>query len=101
MFPPRFESTIPNKIKSLHEERRLRKIKKKQIKRSKKLQLASPSLPANPKQKNPQIFPSITSDDVLKFAEQLGMSYPGSREDLRKRVDLILRKQKEDWSSNQ
>lgn len=104
-FPPGFESTIPTPIKFAHEVRRLRKLKKKKLKREKKSKppIIYPHQPSpssqhlSPPSSNP---PCISTDDVITFANKLGLSFPGPQSELRNKIDEILASQKADWLTN-
>ena len=71
-----------------------RKIKKHMLKKQK----APPLIPKSqtssipPKTKLINVNPPISSNDILSFANKLGMTYPGPQEELRARIDDILLK---------
>lgn len=94
LFPLGFESSIPTPIKNAHSK------KKNKIPKS-----SQPN--SSPSTKGPSQLPSlphhnhtfqISAGDVLKFADELGLVYPGTRSELEKRINLILSRQKAKWS---
>lgn len=100
IYPPGFESIISNQIKKAHEKRRAKKLKKK---RQKAQQLKKNQLnPSNQQPKKPLPFiPQISPEDIMTFANQIGMTFSGSSSELRERIEAALRKQQEDWYTNQ
>lgn len=104
LFPPGCEESIPNHTKISHALRRQKKLKKKQLRRTK---VMKPDIPkpsptsSSPTTLKPPNSPLITPDDILIFAEKLGMSYNQPKDDLRAKITDILNNHQLDWVSNQ
>lgn len=104
-FPPGFEPFIPNPMKLAHEAKRKKKLRKKKQK-PKIIPKPAPqqnvkNLKTKPRKRLFMDAASITPDDVLLFAEKIGLAYAGSPAELRDKVEVILERQKADWLNNQ
>lgn len=97
LFPPGFEECIPLDLKVAHQKRRLMK-KSKKVKKRAKSQILNPSSTQPPPSSDPF---SITSEDTVKLAMELGIKFYGPITELHNRIISILKKQKADWLANQ
>lgn len=103
LFPPGYEFNIPSHEKSAQIKRRHKKIKKSQMRKLKTS--TTPTFPPqaayHTKKKSPTGLNSINTNDIIAFASKVGMTFNGPQEELRARIDDILRTQKADWVDNQ
>lgn len=91
MFPPGFENIIPTEAKRRHAQKRIRKLQKKNKKKPKMLTSTPPSQPSPL---------TITTQDVLKLASDLGLRVEGPLSCIENLISAILKRQQEDWDAS-
>ena len=95
LFPPGFEQTIPIHIRIEKEKKRRRKMEKSKMKKevAETQKAGSCSLHSY----NASI---IHIDDVIKMAKTIGLTFNGPVAELRKRIELVLAEQRQNWVAN-
>ena len=97
IFPPGFEDNIPPPIKLAQ----LRKRKKKLEKKRKHRITSSSGLKIVPSVNQVCNMGSVMVEDIIKMADLLGLSFNGPTDELRHRIQLILKGQEKDWAAHQ
>lgn len=85
LFPLGFEESIPAHLKSVHEEKR-RKLEKK--KKLKLLFTCCKALPPSSHEHSGN--DALNTDDIIEMACTLGLSFNGTKSELRHRTEKIL-----------
>lgn len=103
LYPPGFEDNVPLKVRLAQEKKRHRKKAKKTTSKKSEHDLKPPEhqSPLSPSAKPSSIPISITAEDTVKLALELGLNFDGPISELHSRAFSILKRQKSDWLGNQ
>lgn len=107
-FPPGFEQAIAPPIRKAHARKRLRRLLRKKLNKPQNPK-SIPALPSSPLANHPPLTQpqqphsssQISSGNIMKLAEEFGLTYEGSPSTLKRKIDEIIDKQFQDWVGSQ
>ena len=99
IFPPGFEDRIPNHTKQAQLRKRQKKLEKKKKKMS--TLISSPGSQVERGHKPNSNVAPISVNDIIDMADMLGLFFEGSKDELRRRIQSILKAQMQDWAKHQ
>lgn len=95
MFPPGFENSIPAHVRCEKERKRREKLEKKR-----KLKEEASRKHAAAGKTSMISVNSIQVDDVIKMANDMGLSFKGPEAELKARIEEVLHNQRLNWEAN-
>lgn len=98
LFPPGFEHNVTPNSKIAQVKKRQKKLEKKMKLRLAANKSANTPKPPLPSSSSPQVR-IINMDDIVEMANRLGLSFNGSQNELRQRIQGILQGQTHDWEN--
>lgn len=94
-IPPGFEDFIPSPLKTQREQKRLRKIQKKKMRRQASIS-SQKTPPSHPLAKQNHLI----ATEIIELGLQLGMDFSGPLSELHNQIIAILARQQEAWLSS-